>query len=88
MDSNNEEPKSKIMSLADKRKQKSDQVRKTYMPLEQRLAELEADMVRVIDSLADLDHMINNQARITRLLVRALANIASKLPDPDPNSKK
>lgn len=88
MDSNNDEPKSKIMSLADKRKQKSDQVRKTYMPLEQRLAELEADMVRVIDSLADLDHMINNQARITRLLVRALANIASKLPDPDPNSKK
>lgn len=83
MDSNNDEPKSKIMSLADKRKQKSDQVRKTYMPLEQRLAELEADMVRVIDSLADLDHMINNQAKITRLLVKALSNIVSRMPDPE-----
>lgn len=87
MDSNNDEPKSKIMSLADKRKQKSDQVRKTYMPLEQRLAELEADMVRVIDSLADLDHMINNQAKITRLLVKALSNIVSRMPDSDPNKK-
>lgn len=75
------------MSLADKRKQKSDQVRKTYMPLEQRLAELEADMVRVIDSLADLDHMINNQAKITRLLVKALSNIVSRMPDSDPNKK-
>lgn len=87
MDSNNDEPKSKIMSLADKRKQKSDQVRKTYMPLEQRLAELEADMVRVIDSLADLDHMINNQAKITRLLVKALSNIVSRMPDSDLNKK-
>lgn len=87
MDNNNDEPKSKIMSLADKRKQKSDQVRKTYMPLEQRIAELEADMVRVIDSLADLDHMINNQARITRLLVKALSNIVSRMPDPEPNKK-
>lgn len=81
-----EDPKSKIMSLAEKRKQKSDQVRKTYMPLEQRVAELEADMVRIIDSLADLDYLINNQARITRLLVKAVSTIAGKIPDP--NDKK
>lgn len=87
MDSNNEDPKSKIMSLADKRKQKSDQVRKTYMPLEQRIAELEADMVRVIDSLADLDQLLANQARITRLLVKALSNIVSRMPDSDPGKK-
>lgn len=87
MDNNKDEPKSKIMSLAEKRKQKSDQTRKTYLPLEQRVAELEADMVRIIDSLADLDYMINNQARITRLLVRALSNIAGRIPDPEPPKK-
>lgn len=79
-----EEPKSKIMSLADKRRQRSDQVRKTYLPLEQRVAELEADMVRIIDSLADLDYMIHNQARITRLLVKAVSHLASKMPEDKP----
>lgn len=81
---NKDEPKSKIMSLSDKRKQKSDQTRKTYLPLEQRIAELEADMIRIIDSLADLDYMINNQAKITRLLVKAVSNIANRIPDPEP----
>jgi hypothetical protein len=83
-----EEYKPKILSLSEKRKQKSDQTRKSYLPLEQRMAELEADMIRVIDSLADLDYMIHTQARITRLLVKAVANIASRIPDPEPPTKK
>lgn len=82
-----DEYKPKILSLSEKRKQKSDQTRKTYLPLEQRVAELEADMIRVIDSLADLDYMINTQARISRLLVKAVANIGSRLPDPEPPKK-
>jgi hypothetical protein len=77
-----EEPKSKITSLSDKRKQKSDQVRKSYMPLEQRVAELEADMLRIIDSLAEIDYALNHQARITKLLVRAVTQISSRIPDP------
>ncbi len=81
---NNDDPKSKIMSLSEKRKQKSDQVRKTYLPLEQRVAELEADMIRIIDSLADLDYLINNQARISRLLVKAVSNLASRIPEQQP----
>lgn len=81
-DKDNEDTNSKIMSLSDKRKRKSDQVRKSYMPLEQRVAELEADMVRIIDSLADLDQLINHQARISRLLVRAVSQLASKVPEP------
>jgi hypothetical protein len=79
-----DEYKPKILSLSEKRKQKADQTRKTYLPPDQRVAELEADMVRVIDSLADLDHMIYNQVRITRLLVKAVSNIASRMPDPEP----
>lgn len=79
-----EEYKPKILSLSEKRKQKADQNRKTYLPPDQRVAELEADMIRVIDSLADLDYMIHTQARITRLLVKAVANIASRMPDPEP----
>lgn len=79
-----EEYKSKITSLADKRKQKQDQVRKTYLPLEQRVAELEADMIRIIDSLADLDYLINNQARITRLLVKAVSHLANKVSEDKP----
>jgi hypothetical protein len=77
----------KILSLSDKRKKKSDQTRKTYLPIDQRMAEIEADMIRVIDSLADLDYLINTQARITRLLVKAVSNIASRIPDPDPTKK-
>lgn len=76
--------KSKITSLAEKRKQKQDQVRKTYLPLEQRVAELEADMIRIIDSLADLDYLINNQARITRLLVKAVSHLANKVSEDKP----
>ena len=83
-----EEYQPKILSLSEKRKQKSDQTRKSYLPLEQRMAELEADMIRVIDSLADLDYMIHTQARITRLLVKAVSNIASRIPDPEPPTKK
>jgi uncharacterized coiled-coil protein SlyX len=79
-----EDMKAKITSLADKRKQKNEQVRKTYMPLEQRVAELEADMVRIIDSLADLDQLISTQARITRLLVKAISHLASKVPEDKP----
>lgn len=71
---------SKIRSLSDKRKQKNDQVRKTYMPLEQRVLELEADMVRLIDMLADQDYTINHQARITRLLVKAITKLSDQLP--------
>jgi uncharacterized coiled-coil protein SlyX len=85
---NTEDPKSKIMSLADRRKRKSEQVRKTYMPLEQRVAELETDMVRVIDSLSDLDQLINQQARISRLLVRAVSQLASRVPDPESSTPK
>jgi hypothetical protein len=81
------EPKSKIMSLADKRKQRSDQTRKTYLPIDQRMAEIEADMIRIIDSLADLDYLINHQARITRLLVKAVSNLASRIPDQEPPKK-
>lgn len=83
-----EDYKPKILSLSDKRKKKADQVRKTYLPLEQRVAELEADMIRIIDSLADLDYMIHTQARISRLLVKAVANIDSRIPDPEPPTKK
>ena len=88
MSKDDEEYKPKILSLSEKRKQKSDQNRKTYLPLEQRMAELEADMIRVIDSLADLDYMIHTQARITRLLVKAVSNIAGRIPDPEPPTKK
>jgi hypothetical protein len=81
-----EEMKAKITSFADKRKQKNEQVRKSYMPLEQRVAELEADMVRIIDSLADLDQLISTQARITRLLVKAISHLASRVPEDKPKS--
>lgn len=87
MSGDDTEYKPKILSLSEKRKQKSDQTRKTYLPPDQRLAELEADMIRVIDSLADLDYMIHTQARITRLLVKAVANIAGRMPDPEPPKK-
>lgn len=87
MSKDDTEYKPKILSLSEKRKQKSDQTRKTYLPPDQRLAELEADMIRVIDSLADLDYMIHTQSRITRLLVKAVANIASRMPDPEPPKK-
>lgn len=82
-----DEYKPKILSLSEKRKQKADQTRKTYLPLDQRMAEIEADMIRVIDSLADLDHLINTQARITRLLVKAVANIASRMPEQETTKK-
>jgi hypothetical protein len=86
-DNEDNDVKSKIMSLADKRKKKTDQARKTYLPLEQRVAELEADLIRIIDSLADLDYIINNHARVNRLLVKALSNIASRIPDAQPEKK-
>ena len=75
-----DEPESKIRSLSDKRKQKNEQVRKTYMPLEQRVLELEADMVRIIDMLADQDYVINHQARIIRLLVKAVTKLSDNIP--------
>jgi hypothetical protein len=89
MSKDDDEYRPKILSLSDKRKKKADQTRKTYLPLEQRVAELEADMIRVIDSLADLDYMIHTQQRISRLLVKAVANIGSRIPDLEsPTTKK
>ena len=83
-DENPEDPKGKILSLADKRKKKADQVRKTYLPLEQRVSEMEADMIRVIDSVTELDQALANQARTVRLIVRVLSTIVARIPEPEP----
>ena len=74
-----DQTESKIRSLSDKRKQHNDKLRKTYMPLEQRVLELEADMVRIIDTLSDQDYVINHQARIIRLLVKATTKLADQV---------
>jgi hypothetical protein len=84
MSEGEDEVKSKIRSLADARKKREHSVRKSYLTAEQRIAELEEDLVRVIDSLADQDYIIHNQARTIRLLVRAVSHLASRIPDPTP----
>lgn len=73
------EGQSKIRSLHEQRKKKNEQARKTYLPVEQRVLELEADMIRIIDSLADLDGVHDYNSRISRLLVKAVSHLAGKV---------
>lgn len=79
--SQEDSPDSKIRSIHDARKKHNTRVTQASMPLEQRVLELEMEMLRVIEAVLDIDNVVYNQARVQKLLVRALTNIGSRLPD-------
>ena len=74
-----DETESNIRTIADQRTKHNERVKKASMPLDQRVLELEADLVRVIDSLVDLDYQIKHNERMLKLIIRKLASMADKI---------
>jgi hypothetical protein len=62
------------VSLAERRRQKLAKAVQTNKPLEQRCAELEADLLRVIDQLLDVTERLEQSERLTRKLLGILRN--------------
>lgn len=63
---------SKIISLQQRRNERNRVVRKGYLTPEERIGELEADMLRLIDHSLGLEESVNFQAALLRRLVRLL----------------
>ena len=73
-----EKPLSRVHSLSQKRKEQNQQARKAFLPLDQRVLELEQDAVRMIDMLVEMNAAIDSQARLIRILTKALARVVDE----------
>jgi chromatin segregation and condensation protein Rec8/ScpA/Scc1 (kleisin family) len=66
-----------VISLYDRKRQKSKLLRSQNQDVETRLHELEADVLRLIDAVSHLDQCLEDQRRLTSKLVRILAASSS-----------
>jgi hypothetical protein len=66
--------RSEIVSLTERRQQRNQQVLTQQKSETRRLAELEAEMLRVIDQLLDVTDRVEKQESHLRQLIRALAS--------------
>lgn len=70
-------PGSEVVSLEARRKQKSLATRKQYLTPEARLAELEADQLRLVDMVLIHEHEVDRLNRRVEYLTRLLLQLAS-----------
>lgn len=66
-----------IRSLQEKRLEKNKRLRQQYLTPEQRILELEQEMVRVIDMCMELNETVNHQSKMIRIITRALQELSS-----------
>jgi acyl carrier protein len=59
-----------ISSLSDRRKLHKQLTAKTNQPLEQRVAELEADTLRLVDLIIDIEKRLDSQHNTLQKLLR------------------
>ncbi len=64
---------SDIVSLSHKRKENQRQLRKKYLTNDERILELEQDMVRVIDMLMEIENTLHSHASILKTVTKILA---------------
>ena len=69
--------KSNVLSLSDKKRVREEKRRAIYLSDKQRILELEKDMLRVIDLVADMDERIYRQQRFIARLLRLLKSASS-----------
>ncbi len=62
----------RVINLEQKRQDKQKREARNKKPLDTRMSELEADVLRVIDAVVDLDKQIDQQRKSLRKLLRAL----------------
>lgn len=67
---------SNIVSLGSRRELQKNSVRKKYLSTEDRLAELEADQLRLIDFCLELQERIDGQAAFIRKILEAVKRLA------------
>lgn len=63
---------SNIISLGSRKEQKEKSIRKRYLSTEDRVAELEADLLRAIEAIMQMEERLDGQSRLIRGLVSAL----------------
>lgn len=63
----------KVVSLQTRKADNNKRVRKKYLTVEERLSELEVDMLRVVDMSIELQEQVDTNSRIIRKLIRLLA---------------
>jgi hypothetical protein len=68
---------SKIVSLGSFKQEQDKLRRKVYLTPQERLSELEADLLRVIEFSLELEERLDSQARLLRGLIRALRQVSS-----------
>lgn len=73
------EVKNKILSLQHKRQEQNKKARKTYLTTDERVLELEQEMVRVIDMLIEQNATLDSQSRLIKSLTRVLVAIGHQL---------
>lgn len=79
---------SNVISLEELRRKKTGMGRKSALPLETRIEELEQDQVRLIDLAMDMERRLFRQERYISKLVRLLAASASEASEgPDPEGQ-
>lgn len=62
-----------LVRLAEKRKERNNQlIRQKTQTLDQRVADLELDLLRAIEQVIDLTNRLEDQERYFRLLLKAL----------------
>lgn len=67
-----------VISLQSKRRDKNKVVRRTFLPLEQRLGELEDDVFRLIEFSLEQEERIDSQAAMVRRLLSLLRKKARR----------
>lgn len=61
-----------VTSLQEQRKKRNKQIRKVFLSPEERLGELEADMLRLIEFSLEQEEHINRQYKFTRQILDLL----------------
>ena len=70
---------SKLVSLASKRQDRKNRVRKQYLDPETRCRELEEDMLRIIDMCLELDATVSYQSKALKLLISGYSQLKARI---------
>jgi hypothetical protein len=68
----------RVINLEQRRRERKQSEARSKKPLDTRMSELEADVLRVIDAVVDLDRQIDQQRKSLRKLLRALRDETTK----------
>jgi predicted site-specific integrase-resolvase len=68
----------RVINLEQKRNERKRTTERNKKPLDTRVSELEADVLRVIDAVVDLDRQIDQQRKSLRKLLKLLRENPTK----------